>query len=99
MFLRTGFDVSSSLCSSAPCSCFAPNRVTKAKRYWNSNPARFHRTAGGGFYTCADTKGDTELDKRALLEEKQEISIWAVDTHTCQQKQQEQGLKTKLQTI
>ena len=26
----------------------------------------------GGFYTCADTKHDTELAKRALLEEKQE---------------------------
>ena len=26
-------------------------------------------------------------------------SIWAVDTHPCQQKQQEQGLKIKLQTI
>jgi len=37
----------------------------------------------GDFYTCANTKRDTELAKRALLEEK---SIWAVDTHTCQQK-------------
>ena len=38
----------------------------------SSIQARIHRTAGGGVYTCADTKGDIELAKRALLEEKQE---------------------------
>jgi len=38
----------------------------------SSIPARIHRTAGGGFCTCADTKRDTELAKRALLEEKHE---------------------------
>ena len=38
----------------------------------SSIPARIHRTAGEGFYTCADTKRDTELAKIALLEEKQE---------------------------
>jgi hypothetical protein len=53
-----------------------------------------------GDFTLVPTPRETpNWLKRALLEEKQERSIWAVDTHTCQQKQQEQGLKTKLQTI
>jgi hypothetical protein len=52
----------------------------------SSIPARIHRTAGEGFYTCADTNWETLNCLKSPPRRETRKNIWAVDTHTCQQK-------------